>query len=73
MALVPAIQDAINPYRDRAKKTQWSKEVARLFEKDEKSWKRISPNLPEYIVQSNYLDTIVSLPWGEYTARDAST
>ena len=61
-----AIQDAIN-YRDRAKKKKWSKEVAELFEKEVKKLERISPNSPEYGVQSNYLDTIVSLPWGEYS------
>ena len=41
--------------------------MAELFEKEVKKLERISPNSPEYGVQSNYLDTIVSLPWGEYS------
>lgn len=57
----------INDMRERAKKKLWSEEVGKVFEEELKKLERISPHSPEYSTQQNYLDTMLSLPWNEYT------
>ena len=53
--------------KKKAKDKKWSKEVAELFEKEIKKLERINPNAAEYSVHTNYLETLVELPWNEYT------
>ena len=54
-------------FKQRASEKKWSKAVADVFDKELKKLKRLSPHSPEYGVQANYLDTLVNLPWGEYS------
>jgi ATP-dependent Lon protease len=58
----------INALRDQAKYKKWSKEVSEVFEKEMNKLQRMHPMAAEYSIQTNYLDTLVQLPWGEYTA-----
>jgi len=53
--------------KKKAKDKKWGKEVAELFEKEIKKLERINPNAAEYSVHTNYLETLVELPWNEYT------
>lgn len=53
--------------KEKAKGKKWSKEVAEKFDKELRKLQRISPHSPDYGVQENYLETIISLPWNEYT------
>ncbi|MBI4929583.1 MAG: endopeptidase La [Bacteroidetes bacterium] len=53
--------------KKKAEGKKWSKEIAELFDKEIKKLERINPNAAEYSVQTNYLETLVDLPWNEYT------
>ncbi len=57
----------INALREQAKDKKWSKEVAEVFEKEMNKLQRMHPMAAEYSIQTNYLETLVQLPWGEYT------
>ena len=61
-----ASQDYEN-FKQRASEKKWSEAVADVFNKELKKLKRLSPHSPEYGVQANYLDTLVNLPWGEFS------
>lgn len=60
-------QIEINEFREKAKSKKWSKEVAETFEKEAKKMERLNPQSPDYSVQYGYLETILELPWNEYT------
>ena len=62
----PNIQEA-NALRELALTKKWSKEVETLFEKEMNKLQRMHPAAAEYSIQVNYLETLVQLPWGEYT------
>lgn len=62
----PADQD-VAALRERAKKKQWNKAVEDIFEKEVQKLQRYSTQSPDYSVQLNYLDLMLSLPWGEYS------
>ncbi len=57
----------INSLREQAKDKKWSKEVSDVFEKEMTKLQRMHPMAAEYSIQTNYLETLVQLPWGEYT------
>ncbi len=57
----------INSLREQAKDKKWSKEVSDVFEKEMNKLQRMHPMAAEYSIQTNYLETLVQLPWGEYT------
>ena len=50
-----------------AKKKKWGKEVAKVFDKELDKLDILNPQSPDYSVQLTYLQTMVSLPWNEYT------
>ncbi|MBC7693872.1 MAG: endopeptidase La [Burkholderiales bacterium] len=53
--------------RTRALTKKWSKEIGDIFEKQMNKLSRMNPNSPEFGVQTNYLELLLDLPWGEYT------
>ncbi|MDO5569902.1 MAG: endopeptidase La [Bacteroidales bacterium] len=53
--------------RARASKKRWSPEVAAVFEKEMKKLERIHPQMPDFSIQYNYIQTMLNLPWGEYS------
>lgn len=53
-----------------AKKKKWSKETEDVFNKEMEKLDQLHPQSPEYNVQLSYLQTMVSLPWNEYTNDD---
>ncbi len=57
-------QDA-NELREKAKTKKWSKEVADTFEKEVRKLEAMSPYTPDYSTQTNYLRTLIELPWNE--------
>lgn len=57
----------INVLREQAKDKKWTKEVSDVFEKEMTKLQRMHPMAAEYSIQTNYLETLVQLPWGEYT------
>ncbi|MBT3242302.1 MAG: endopeptidase La [Bacteroidetes bacterium] len=57
----------IQEIKNKAKKKDWSEEVAKVFEKELDKLSRINPSSAEYSVQLNYLDIILDLPWNVVT------
>ncbi|MCK4879134.1 MAG: endopeptidase La, partial [Bacteroidales bacterium] len=62
----PQDQEVID-FREKGKKKKWSKEVAAAFKKELDKLLRLNPATGEYSVQVNYIQTLVELPWNEYT------
>ena len=60
-------QVEIDEFRKKAKKKKWSAEVAETFEKEVQKLERLNPHAPDFSVQFGYLQTILELPWNEYT------
>ncbi|MBL4658160.1 MAG: endopeptidase La, partial [Flavobacteriales bacterium] len=61
------IEQEIEELRERAKSKKWNEEVEETFEKELGKIQRMNPAVGEYGVQMNYLETLLDLPWGEYT------
>lgn len=57
----------LEDFRTRAKEKKWSEAVAKIFEKELNKLERINQHSPEYTVQVNYVETMLEIPWGEYT------
>lgn len=62
----PADQE-VKEFKAKARKKKWPKEVKETFEKELSKLQRLNPAAAEYSVQINYLQTLVELPWGEFT------
>lgn len=62
----PQEQD-VRDMEERAKKKKWSKEVAKMFQKELAKLQRMNPQGAEYTVQLNFLDTLLELPWSDYS------
>ena len=54
----------------KAKTKKWPEEIARTFQKEADKLDNLNPQSPDFNVQINYLQTMVNLPWGEYTTDD---
>ena len=59
-----------NDLMRKAKDKKWSKEVERTFRKEAEKLDSLNSQSPEFNVQLTYLQTLVGLPWGEYTEDD---
>lgn len=60
-------EQQVNEMRAKAVSKKWGKEVADLFEKELSKLERTHPHAPDFPVQMNYVETILELPWNEYT------
>ena len=54
----------------KAKNKKWSEDVAKIFQKELDKLDTLNPQSLDYSVQVNYLQTMVNLPWNEYTKDD---
>ncbi|MBQ8712171.1 MAG: endopeptidase La [Prevotella sp.] len=54
----------------KAKNKKWTKEVAKTFYKEADKLDNLNPQSPDFNVQLTYLQTMVDLPWGEFTEDD---
>lgn len=54
----------------KAEKKLWSEDIKKIFFKELDKLDILNPQSPDYSVQLNYLQTMVSLPWNEYTEDD---
>ncbi len=57
----------IESLRERGKKKKWSKDTHTAFNKELDKLMRINPASPDYSVSLNYAQTLLDLPWNEYT------
>ena len=57
----------IDKFREQAKKKQWNEKIQKHFEKELAKIQRMSPQMPDYAIQRNYIDLLLDLPWNEYS------
>jgi ATP-dependent Lon protease len=62
----PAEQE-INILKTKAKAKKWSEEVSKFFKKEVEKLSRLNPAAGEYSVQFTFCQTLLDLPWNEYT------
>ncbi|MBA4323404.1 MAG: endopeptidase La, partial [Odoribacter sp.] len=58
---------ALNELKEKSKTKKWNQEVADVFEKELNKLQRMNPAAAEHSIQFNYLETMVELPWNEFT------
>ncbi len=61
------IEQEIIELKEKAETKKWGKEVAELFYKEIDKLERLNPATGEYSVQHNYLQTLLDIPWNDYT------
>jgi ATP-dependent Lon protease len=61
------IEKEIEEYRKKAGVKKWTAEVKKTFDKELEKLHRLNPAAAEYSVQVNYIQTLLDLPWGEFT------
>ena len=59
--------EEVEEMRLRARDKNWPKDVAVQVEKDLKKLQRLNPQVPDYSIQRNYLETVLELPWNHYS------
>lgn len=57
----------IDNLREKAKTKKWNKDIAEYFEKELNKLHSMNPAAADYSTQLNYLQTLIDLPWNEYT------
>ena len=60
-------EQEIEEMRKKAETIKWNEEVKSTFLKEVDKLERMHTQSPDYSVQLNYLQTMMSLPWGVYT------
>jgi ATP-dependent Lon protease len=61
------MEQEIEELRKKGKKKKWSKEVEEVFNREVDKLHRLNPATGEYSVQLNYLQTLLDLPWNQYS------
>ena len=61
------VDKEIEEYRKKAITKKWSDDVRSVFDKELTKLYRLNPAAAEYSVEVNYIQTLLDLPWGEYT------
>jgi ATP-dependent Lon protease len=57
----------IKELREKAAKKKWTQATKEVFEKELRKLERLHPQSPDFSVQTQYVQTIVNLPWNEYS------
>jgi len=60
-------QADIEELKERAATKKWDAKVAEIVDKEIKKLERLHPQSPDYSTQFTYLQTILELPWNEFT------
>ena len=60
-------QEEIENMRKKGKKKKWEKKTKNHFEKELNKLQRMNPQVGEYGVQRTYVETLLDLPWNEFT------
>ncbi len=61
------LEKEIQELKKRAKDKKWSKEIAEVFEREVDKLARLNPMMGEHSIQLTYLQTLLDLPWNEYS------
>jgi len=54
-------------FRERANEKKWNEATSKIFDKEMKKLERMSQHSPDYSTQLNYIETMLDLPWNEFT------
>jgi ATP-dependent Lon protease len=60
-------EQEVEEYKKKALKKKWPKTVKERFEKELSKLQRMNSASAEYSVQVNYIETLIDLPWNEFT------
>ena len=60
-------EQQMNEMETKSKQKKWSESVAKIFEREFNKLKRMHHAAAEYSIQLNYIETLLDLPWDEYT------
>ena len=60
-------QADIDDLKEKLKTKKWDEKVAESVDKEVKKLERLHPQSPDYSTQYTYLQTLLELPWNEYT------
>jgi len=60
-------EELIGEMMKRSEKKKWNEKTAKAFHKELDRLKRMNPQGADYSVQLNYLDTLLELPWQDYS------
>lgn len=55
---------------ERAESKKWDAEARKLFDKELRKLERYNPQNPEYSIQYGYLETLLNLPWEDYSGEE---
>lgn len=61
------VDKEVEDFRARGKDKKWNEDVAKVFTRELDKLARLNPAAAEYSVQVNYIQTLLELPWNEYT------
>ncbi|MBN2636723.1 MAG: endopeptidase La [Prolixibacteraceae bacterium] len=61
------VEQEIKDLKEKAKKKKWNEDVAKFFNKEVGKLSRLNPAAGEYSVQFSFCQTLLDLPWNEYT------
>lgn len=64
------VDKEITEFKKKAAKKKWNKNIQETFINELEKLQRINSATAEYSVQANYLQTLIELPWNEYTKDD---
>ena len=62
----------IKELKEKAAKKKWTKAIAEAFEKELNKLERLHPQSPDYSMQFQYIQTVITLPWNEYSKDNFS-
>lgn len=62
------MEKEVEEFRVRGEKKVWNDDVAKVFQHELDKLSRLNPAAAEYSVEVNYIQTLLELPWNEYTA-----
>ncbi|MDE6279225.1 MAG: endopeptidase La, partial [Paramuribaculum sp.] len=65
--LYGAQSDDSSNLRERAAEVKLTDDARKMFNRELDKLQRLNPQNPDYMVVYNYLDHLLSLPWGEYS------
>lgn len=51
----------------RASKKKWPKNVQEAFSREIRKLRRVNPQVAEYAIGLTYVETLLDLPWQEFT------
>lgn len=61
------VEQEIRELKKKSKSKKWNEYVAKFFKKEVEKLSRLNPAAGEYSVQFTYCQTLLDLPWNEYT------